>query len=68
MKKPSRLFARLLILTGFVGLSLLSASSCKDMFCSWYVYDEDGILTGYQDESTCKDWAAKWSDVTCECI
>jgi hypothetical protein len=68
MKRISRLVTRLSIFAGVIGLSLLSASSCKDMFCSWYVYDEDGILTGYQDESTCKEWAATWSDVTCECI
>jgi hypothetical protein len=42
-------------------------TSCKPD-CRWYVTDEDGILTGYHDEETCKDWAAEWDDVYCDCI
>lgn len=50
------------------GLTMVTSSSCeKDPFCRWYVDDEDGILTGYHDEDTCKDWAAQWDDVTCTC-
>ncbi len=68
MKKISKPASRLFIFAAVFGLSMLSASSCEDMFCDWYVDDDDGILTGYQDESTCKEWASTWSDVTCECI
>ena len=55
----------------FIVVILLTVSmqSCEDLFeqCNWYVYDADGILTGYTDKDTCQDWAATWSDVTCSC-
>jgi len=42
-------------------------NSCEDAFCNWYVYDAQGILTGYTDSNTCHEWASTWDDVTCTC-
>lgn len=51
----------------FIILAGAALTSCEED-CDWYVDDEMGILTGYEDEDTCKEWANEWDDVTCECI
>jgi len=56
------------IALGLVVTLSLVGSSCEEFdSCDWYVYDADGILTGYQDKETCQEWASMWSDVTCTC-
>jgi hypothetical protein len=56
-----------------VAVALLGATACEPIDnepidkCSWYVYDAQGILTGYWDSATCHEWAAIWDDVTCRC-
>jgi hypothetical protein len=54
------------LVLGIIVLSM-GINSCEDAFCNWYVYDAQGILTGYTDSNTCHDWAAEWDDVTCTC-
>ena len=63
-------FTKKIAIIAAIGFMLIPSTtlftSCEKE-CDWYVNDDMGILTGYQDEETCKEWAAKYNDVTCEC-
>ena len=66
MKKDLKHFT-VLIFFSLILTAGAALTSCE-LGCDWYVTDADGILTGYEDESTCKEWAAEWDDVWCDCI
>ena len=65
-----KLFIKLTLILGLIFMAstpMMTSSCAVEEQCNWYVYDAQGILTGYTSEANCHEWARKWNDVICTC-